>query len=63
MTASRPGSALLAYTLPTLVMPPIAERLSLRFRPRVVIPAGLFTHRARLHPDAAGRRGGGRQLR
>lgn len=36
------GSALLAYTLPTLVMPPLAERLSLRWRPGVVIPAGLF---------------------
>jgi len=37
------GIGLLAYTLPTLVMPPIAERLSLRLQPRVVIPAGLFT--------------------
>lgn len=37
------GLALLAYTLPTLVMPPLAERLSLRYRPSVVIPAGLFT--------------------
>jgi EmrB/QacA subfamily drug resistance transporter len=36
------GSALLAYTLPTLVMPPLAERLSLRYRPGVIIPAGLF---------------------
>jgi EmrB/QacA subfamily drug resistance transporter len=36
------GSALLAYTLPTLVMPPLAERLSLRYRPGVVIPSGLF---------------------
>ena len=36
------GSALLAYTLPTLVMPPVAERLSLRYRPGAVIPAGLF---------------------
>jgi EmrB/QacA subfamily drug resistance transporter len=36
------GSALLAYTLPTLVLPPLAERLSLRYRPGVVIPAGLF---------------------
>lgn len=36
------GSALLAYTLPTLVMPPLAERLSLRYRPGVVIPLGLF---------------------
>jgi len=34
--------ALLAYTLPTLVVPPLAERLALRYRPRAVIPAGLF---------------------
>jgi len=37
------GLALLAYTLPTLAMPPLAERLSLRYRPSVVIPAGLAT--------------------
>ncbi len=37
------GLALLAYTLPTLVMPPIGERLSLRYQPAIVIPAGLFT--------------------
>jgi EmrB/QacA subfamily drug resistance transporter len=37
------GLALLAYTLPALVMPPVAERLSLRYRPGRVIPAGLFT--------------------
>jgi EmrB/QacA subfamily drug resistance transporter len=37
------GLALLAYTLPTLVMPPFAERLSLRYQPGLVIPAGLFT--------------------
>lgn len=36
------GIALLSYTLPTLVVPPLAERLALRYRPRVVIPAGLF---------------------
>jgi hypothetical protein len=36
------GLALLAYTLPTLVMPPLGERLSLRYRPGLVIPAGLF---------------------
>ncbi|SEJ16801.1 MULTISPECIES: MFS transporter [unclassified Variovorax] len=35
------GSALLAYTLPTLALPPLAERLSLRYRPGAVIPAGL----------------------
>lgn len=37
------GLALLAYTLPTLVVPPLGERLALRYRPGVVIPAGLFT--------------------
>jgi EmrB/QacA subfamily drug resistance transporter len=37
------GLGLLAYTLPALVMPPLAERLSLRHQPRLVIPAGLFT--------------------
>ena len=37
------GAALLAYTLPTLVVPPLAERLTVRYQPRVVIPAGLFT--------------------
>ncbi|WNL45756.1 MFS transporter [Dyella sp. BiH032] len=37
------GTALLAYTLPTLVVPPLAERLTVRYRPRAVIPAGLFT--------------------
>ncbi len=37
------GLALLAYTLPTLVMPPFGERLSLRYQPGLVIPAGLFT--------------------
>jgi len=36
------GLALLAYTLPTLVVPPLAERLSLRYRAGLVIPAGLF---------------------
>ncbi len=35
--------SLLAYTLPTLVFPPIGERLALRYRPGIVIPAGLFT--------------------
>ncbi|TPM38997.1 MFS transporter [Mesorhizobium sp. B2-3-4] len=35
------GLALLAYTLPTLAMPPLAERLSLRYQPGIVIPAGL----------------------
>ncbi len=37
------GLSLLAYTLPTLVVPPLAEQLTLRYRPRAVIPAGLFT--------------------
>lgn len=37
------GLALLAYTLPALVVPPLAERLSLRYQPGIVIPAGLFT--------------------
>lgn len=37
------GLSLLAYTLPTLVVPPLAERLSLRYQPRIIIPAGLFT--------------------
>lgn len=35
------GVALLAYTLPTLVMPPVGEKLSLRYHPGFVIPAGL----------------------
>ncbi|MFS8048724.1 MFS transporter [Rhizobium sp. BR 314] len=37
------GIALLAYTLPTLIVPPFAERLLLRRGPGIVIPAGLFT--------------------
>lgn len=36
------GLALLAYTLPALVVPPYAERLSLRLGAGTVIPAGLF---------------------
>lgn len=35
------GLSLLAYTLPTLLTPPLAERLALRYRPGLVIPAGL----------------------
>ncbi|MER9303762.1 MFS transporter [Mesorhizobium sp. M0496] len=35
------GLALLAYTLPTLVLPPVAERLTLRYKPGIIIPAGL----------------------
>jgi len=37
------GVALLAYTLPTLIVPPFAERLLLRRGPGLVIPVGLFT--------------------
>lgn len=37
------GLSLLAYTLPTLVLPPLGERLALRYRPGIVIPLGLFT--------------------
>lgn len=36
------GIALLAYTLPPLFVPPYAERLAAHYRPRVVIPGGLF---------------------
>ena len=36
------GLSLLAYTLPTLVIPPFAEYLSSRFRSGIVIPLGLF---------------------
>jgi EmrB/QacA subfamily drug resistance transporter len=37
------GLALLAYTIPFLVMPPIAQHLLQRLSARIVIPAGLFT--------------------
>lgn len=37
----RAGWALLAYTLPTLLVPPVAERLALRHGAERVIPAGL----------------------
>jgi len=37
------GLSLLAYTLPTLVIPPVGERLALRYQPGFVIPLGLFT--------------------
>lgn len=37
------GLSLLAYTLPTLVVPPFAEKLALRIGARRVIPLGLFT--------------------
>ena len=39
----RTGLALLAYTLPTLFVPPLAERLALRYQPGIVIPLGLVT--------------------
>jgi Na+/melibiose symporter-like transporter len=35
------GVALLAYTLPTLLVPPLAERLALRFGAERIIPLGL----------------------
>lgn len=37
------GAALLAYTLPALLLPPVGEWLSLRYRPGLVISGGLFT--------------------
>jgi EmrB/QacA subfamily drug resistance transporter len=36
------GLSLLAYTLPTLIIPPFAEYLSVRYRAGIVIPLGLF---------------------
>ena len=35
------GTALLAYTLPTLLVPPLAERLTLRYGAERIIPLGL----------------------
>lgn len=35
------GGALLAYTLPTLLVPPLAERLALRYGAERIIPMGL----------------------
>ncbi|MCS3456108.1 EmrB/QacA subfamily drug resistance transporter [Aeromonas sp. BIGb0405] len=35
------GLALLAYTLPTLFIPPLAERLAMRYQAGIVIPVGL----------------------
>jgi len=35
------GGALLAYTLPTLLVPPLAERLALRYGAERIIPTGL----------------------
>lgn len=37
------GAALLAYTLPTLLVPPLAERLALRYGAECIIPVGLGT--------------------
>ncbi|MEO3406725.1 MFS transporter [Mucilaginibacter sp. CAU 1740] len=37
------GLSLLGYTIPTLIIPPLAERLSLKYRPGIIIPLGMFT--------------------
>jgi EmrB/QacA subfamily drug resistance transporter len=37
------GLSLLAYTLPTLLFPPLGEWLSMRYKPGYAIPIGLFT--------------------
>lgn len=37
------GFSLLAYTLPTLIFPPLGEWLSMRYKPGYAIPIGLFT--------------------
>ncbi len=37
------GLSLLAYTLPTLFLPPLAEYLTRRYQPRTIIPLGMFT--------------------
>ena len=39
----RTGLALLAYTVPTLFVPPLAERLAQRWQPGIVIPLGMCT--------------------
>lgn len=36
------GLSVLAYTLPSLLLPPYGERLAVRFGPERVIPAGMF---------------------
>jgi EmrB/QacA subfamily drug resistance transporter len=36
------AAALLAYTLPSLLLPPLAERLALRYRAALIIPLGLY---------------------
>ena len=40
----QPGDRAVAvgHTLPTLILPPLGERLALRYRAEAVIPAGLF---------------------
>ncbi|WP_255701859.1 MFS transporter [Bordetella sp. LUAb4] len=40
--AATAGASLLAYTLPTLIFPPLGERLALRYRPGIAIPTGMF---------------------
>ena len=42
LDSSEAGILLLAYTLPTLLAPPVGERLALRLQPGVLIPAGLL---------------------
>nr|WP_150622304.1 MFS transporter [Pandoraea horticolens] len=37
------GLALLSYTLPTLLVPPLAERLAAKYGAKRVIPLGMFT--------------------
>jgi EmrB/QacA subfamily drug resistance transporter len=36
------AAAMLAYTIPTLLLPPLAERLALRYKVSVIIPLGLY---------------------
>ncbi|VDR40495.1 Spectinomycin tetracycline efflux pump [Tsukamurella paurometabola] len=48
------GLLLLGYTLPTLLLPPIAERLAVRYGARRTIPAGLATIAAGLFLVCAG---------
>ncbi len=64
------GGALLAYTLPTLLVPPLAERLALRYGAERVIPlglgldgGGLFGHGCGQRGRTAGYRAGAAQLR
>lgn len=48
------GLALLAYTVPFLVMPPIAERLLMRYEARIIIPLGMFIIGLGFHLMTAG---------